>query len=48
MIVFGQLFLAHTPFKYSAGLSPGLSIGCLLAIVRPEKSVKLERQKTWF
>jgi hypothetical protein len=48
MIVFRQVSLTQTPFKYPAGLSPGLGISCLLAIVGPEESVKLERQKAWF
>ena len=48
MIVFRQLSLTQAPFKYPAGLIPGLGIGCLLSIVGPEESVKLERQKTWF
>jgi hypothetical protein len=38
--VFRQLSLTQAPFKYPAGLGPGLSIGCLLSIVGPEESVK--------
>jgi hypothetical protein len=39
MIVFRQFLPAQPSFKYSTGCGPGLIVGCLLAIVGPEKSV---------
>ena len=48
MIVFRQLLPAQPSFKYSAGFGPGLGVGSLLAIVGPEESVEVERQKARF
>jgi hypothetical protein len=39
MIVFRQVLPPQPSFKYSTGCGPGLIVGCLLAIVGPEKSV---------
>jgi hypothetical protein len=39
VIVFRQFLPAQASFKYSTSFGPGLIVGCLLAIVGPEKSV---------
>jgi hypothetical protein len=48
MIFFSQVTTPKALFEYSAGFGPGLRVWRLRAILRPQKSVNLKRQKAWF